>query len=981
MSTFLEEVSKTILAKHESDLARLTVVFPNRRAGLFFQENLARQVKKTGWAPQIITFEDFVTELSGLRTPDHLTLLFQLYQIFINKSNSDETFDHFYFWGDLLIRDFDEIDKALVKTYDLFANLKDLKELDANYDYLTEEQRSAITRFWRNFQHGQSTSSKEQFLRFWIILQQVYDTFTDFLQKRGWAYEGLMLRHIAEQIDVRSLEPSYQQVIFVGLHALAPAEDKLVRYFVKDEHAEIYWDTDAYYINHPQHEAGTYFRRYQRHSVLKDTLLNPLPQHYRSGTPRSIQAVGATLHVGQAKYAGNLLKQLSQQPGFVLEKTAVVLPDENLLFPLLHSLPPEIEKVNVTMGYPIRSTALYSLIEHALTLQEEKRYNAATERYEYHHSRVLALLRHPYLLHLYPGLNQALTQDIEQRNQVYVSTHQLKLHPLYELVFRPVTEAEATFDYLIQLLQRIHRSAEEKADESDQLAVPLLEQELVYQLFVQVNRLKALAQEHKFTLTSQLFVRIFRQMMSGLRLPFTGEPVRGLQVMGVLETRNLDFDNVIILSFNEGVYPKSEAVNTFIPGNLRRGFGLPTVEEQDSLYAYTFYRLLHQAKQVHLLYNTEDGVNQRGEMSRFLYQLIYESEANEDGSFQFPDRQGDFRVTRQTLSTPVQAIPPQPITIKKNDDVLVRLHRYTRQPNRPPQRSLTPSALNTYLDCRLKFYYKYVVDLKEPEVVQEEVDPAVFGNLLHRAMELVYQSVVSEEERTITAEMIETLKKQQLASAVREAFREHYGKSSEEFQLEGRNLIAHDIVLKMARRILEMDKDYAPFSIISLEREGGRGYFREIGVEGEAGKPTTVSLRGIIDRIDRKDKVIRVLDYKTGRDEKRASSIESLFDRDDKQRNKAAFQALFYALLYQPHSNEEERITPGLINAKDLFATDFDARIRIDKDMVNDYAPWDQEFQASLNTLLKELFDPTTPFTQTTDLRKCSLCPYAKLCY
>ncbi|MEQ9439959.1 MAG: PD-(D/E)XK nuclease family protein [Cyclobacteriaceae bacterium] len=982
MASFLEEVSKTILSTYASDLAHITLVYPNRRASLFFQEILARKVDKTGWAPQMFTFQEFAEDISGLQTPDHLTLLFSLYQIFTEKSKSSESFDHFYFWGDLLLHDFDEIDKALVKTSDLFANLKDLKELEANYDYLTQDQRNAITRFWKSFQHGQSTSSKEQFLRFWAILHQVYDAFTQHLRARGWAYEGLILRHLAEQIKAKSLEPPYQQIIFVGLHALAPAEERLVRWFVEEEGAEIYWDTDAYYVDHARHEAGTFFRRYRQHPVWKKTLPDPLPQHYDSGTERTIKAFGVTLNVGQAKQAGNILQELCQQPGFVPEKTVVVLPDENLLFPLLHSLPTEIEKVNVTMGYPVRSTALYSLIEHVLTLQEEKRYNPATESYEFHHSRVLALLRHPYLLHMSSERAHELTQEIEKRNQVYVSTKMLRQHPLYEVVFRPVTETEDTFDYLIQILQRIHQGAETASMEGDQLTLPLLEQELVYQLFTQVNRLKALAKEHRFTFSPQLFLRIFRQIMQSLRLPFTGEPVRGLQVMGVLETRNLDFDNVIILSFNEGVYPKSEVINTFIPGNLRRGFGLPTVDEQDSMYAYTFYRLLHQARQVHLLYNTEDGTNQNGEMSRFLYQLIYESEDNADGSFQFPDRQGDFKVTRETLSTPVRAIPAEPITIEKQADVLTRLHRYTRQPNHPPRRSLTPSALNTYLDCRLKFYYKYVVDLKEPDEVQEEVDPAVFGNLLHRAMELVYQSVITVEERTLTQQMIAQLKKDQLSAAVKDAFREHYGQEGgEAFILEGRNVIAYDIVRKMARRILDMDMAYAPFEIISLEREEGRGYFWETAVEVKEGQSTTISLRGIIDRIDRKDGVVRVLDYKTGRDERKADSMESLFDRDDKKRNKAAFQALFYALLYQQSSGGKESIVPGLVNAKDLFAADFDARISIDKQLVSDYTPWDEAFQKELAVLLRELFNPDIPFDQTTDLRKCTLCPYAKLCY
>ncbi|WKN42542.1 PD-(D/E)XK nuclease family protein [Tunicatimonas pelagia] len=981
MSTFLEEVSQAILEKYATDLEQLTVVFPNRRAGLFFQHILAHQAKQSGWAPRIITFEDFVSELSGARTPDHLTLLFHLYQIFIRESNSQETFDHFYFWGDLLLQDFDAIDKALVKTSDLFANLKDLKELEANYDYLTDDQRSAITRFWKSFQHGQSTSSKENFLRFWVILHRVYTSFTQFLQQKEWAYEGLMLRQLADRIDSGTVNSAFPQLAFVGLHALAPAEDKLIKWFVKEQQADVFWDMDSYYVRHPQHQAGTYFRRYQRDSLWKKTFPNPLPNYFFTQPQRGVQAVGINLHVGQAKYAGAILREISQQPGFIPEKTAVVLPDENLLFPLLHSLPPEIRRVNVTMGYPVRSTALYSLIEHALSLQEDKRYNSTTEQYEFHHSQVLSLLRHPYLRQLAPNVSDDLGQDIEKRNQVYISEKHLQQHPLYTTVFQPLTQAEDTFDYLLQLLQRIYQGTDSYEESKDQLAVPLLEQELVYQLSIQVNRLKALAQEHQFTLTPQLLVRIFRQMMQGLRLPFTGEPLRGLQVMGVLETRNLDFDNVIILSFNEGVYPKSEMINTFIPGNLRRGFGLSTVDEQDAIYAYTFYRLLHRAKRVHLLYNTADSVGQQGEMSRFLYQLLYESDANAHSSVQFPNAQGDFTVSRKNLGNPVQTIPPQPIAIRKDTDVLQRLHRYTHQVNQPPRRSLTPSALNTYLDCRLKFYYKYVVDLKEPEIVQEEVDPAVFGNLLHRAMELVYQSVVTGQNRTVTVEIIEELKSQRLTEAVKLAFKEHYGQVEDtHFTLEGRNLIVYDIVLKMTRQILAMDTAYAPFDIVSLERDKGRGYFWETTIRDEEGTATTVSLRGIIDRIDQKGTTIRVLDYKTGRDEKQTKDLASLFNRDEKLRNKAAFQALFYALLYRQHSAEGQ-IVPGLINAKDLFNQDFDSRIYVGKEAVNDFEPWQEPFIQELHTLLLELFNPNAVFDQTDDLRKCSLCPYAKLCY
>jgi hypothetical protein len=493
-----------------------------------------------------------------------------------------------------------------------------------------------------------------------------------------------------------------------------------------------------------------------------------------------------------------------------------------------------------------------------------------------------------------------------------------------------------------------------------------------------VNRLKALSEENQFQFEQGTFLKLFRQLMQSLRLPFTGEPLRGLQIMGVLETRNLDFDHVFILSANEGTYPPREVGHSFVPGNLRRGFGLPTPDQQDAIYAYTFYRLLHRAKQTYLIHNTEDTSTLSGEMSRFLYQLLYESEPQGDDTYRYPNARGAFRITRRTLSAPVRILPPQPIAIEKEPTVMERLAVYAEMGSS----GLTPSALNTYLDCRLKFYYKYVAGLRESEGVQDDVDPAVFGNVLHKAMERVYQRHVDQTgQATVTAEDIRGFKSKALDRAVREGFQEHFrGQADDTLTLEGRNLIAYDIVRKMAARILEMDAQYAPFEVVSLEREADAGYVRLLPVPA-GNDSVTVRLKGIIDRVDRKGNTVRVLDYKTGRDEKKVYGFASLFDRDHPNRNKAAMQALFYAFLYEPHATSDERITPGLVNAKELFGDQFDPRLLLDKHPIDDYRPYAAEFTQALSELLSELYDPTVPFSQTEDLKKCDYCPFTRLCY
>ncbi len=1009
MPSFLEEVSIELLKKHAGHLGDLTVVFPNRRAGLFFREILSRRVTEPGWSPRLLTFTDLVGELSPLHCPDKLTLIFILYRVYVAESGSKETFDQFYFWGELLIADFEEIDKNLVQADDLFANLRDLKALEAPFDYLTDEQRRLIAQFWRGFdsETGEPLSKpKQAFLTFWNALSRVYHTYRTHLQHLQLGYEGLMTRTVAESLDQYAGAYPAERLAFVGFNALYRAEERIVRWFVRQREADAWWDIDAHYLKDSVQEAGFFFRRYLKQPDLAPTFPASLPQHFYGGAARQaarqVDIVGVTLEVGQAKFVGNKLQELIRRGNFVPERTAIVLPDQNLLFPVLHALPADIRRVNVTMGYPLRNTSLYSLIEQLLRLQESKRTATDETGYEFHHQSLLSVLRHPYVAPIDRDVNRLLIRRIEDENRIYVSASELQQTPFLRSLFQPVDQVPDTFTYLLQLLSYLHdqvapalpeadglteavvdlpeadaRLADEPDTPSD-LVLPVLEKELIYHLYIHLNRLKALSEENQFEFEQDTFLKLLRQLMQSLRLPFTGEPLRGLQIMGTLETRNLDFDHVFILSANEGIYPPKEVDHSFIPGNLRRGFGLPTPDYQDAIYAYTFYRLLHRSQHLYLIHNTEDTAALSGEMSRFLSQLIYESERQDDGSYRYPDQKGSLHIRRHTLSAPVRTAPPQPITVQKSEAVRTQLAVYTEA----GRSGLTPSALNTYLDCRLKFYFKYVAGLRESDGVQDNVDPAVFGNVLHKAMECVYQAHVERYgNQPITAEAIEQLKGEPLDKAVRQGFQEHFrGQTDERFRLEGRNLIAYDMVHKMARRILDMDAQDAPFEIVSLERASDTGYVRLLEVLTDVGRQR-VRIKGIIDRVDRKDGGVRVLDYKTGRDEKRMKSVASLFDRNDERRNKAAMQALFYAFLFEPQTSPDERITPGLINAKDLFGDQFDPRLILNKHPLEDFRTCQSEFIDQLVQLLAELFGSDRPFDQTEDKKKCDYCPFARICY
>ncbi|MTI33401.1 PD-(D/E)XK nuclease family protein [Xanthovirga aplysinae] len=978
MKPFLQTLAEKLFYKHGAKLQEVTVIFPNRRAGLFFRKYLSQLIDRPIWAPEILSIEDCMKGLTKYQLADKLTLVFELYEEYKNIAPKKESFDRFYFWGEMLLKDFDDIDKYLVNPKDLFTNLKEEKDIENLFDYLSEDQVEFIRSFWKSFRTSRQSEHQEGFLKIWEILFSLYERFKSRLNDKSLAYEGMIFREVYRKIEDGELTNKYGQLVFAGFNALTASEEKIFTWFKGKQGAEIYWDADAYYMEDKVQEAGVFLRSYfQPGHPLQDTFETPFPKSFGDKDYRNIEITGVPLEVGQSKKLGEKLRELVLDKGaaFDPEKTVIVLPEEQNLFPVLHSMPKEVELLNVTMGYPLRNTPMYTLVENLLDLQEQAKVNA-DGKVRYHYRNVMALFRHPYIRYYNVEKAAKLLVKIEKENLQYIGEDTLKEgEALFQGIFKKVNSVKEIFDYLLDVLVLINSTFNERQETKagkGETVGQLLEQEYVYHFYTQLNRLKDNVVGQNIQLKQHTFVKLFRQIIQSLRLPFSGEPLKGLQIMGVLETRNLDFENVFILSMNEGAYPAKASTNSFVPFNLRKGYGLPTLDHSDAIYAYSFYRLLQRAKNVHLFYNTEEGLNSSGEMSRFLQQIIYES---------------GLKINRKVLSNPVQPASLETISMEKDEKVLIELGRYLRN-GETRGKSLTASAINTYLDCQLKFYFRYVAKLYEAGEVAEEIDAMTFGNLLHSTMENLYTEFMARYNTFRVQPQDFEILKEMLDQAVDKSFVEHFSlEEGEKVELGGRDIIARRILLKFGKRILKEDKAYAPFNIIGLETDGkDSGFYLDFDIS-YLGKKERVALKGIIDRIDRKEEQVRVIDYKTGRDDKILEDIPSLFDPKNKKRNKAAMQVLLYGLLYKNKFPEDNsQIMTGLFNARELFGENFDIRLKIKEDRrrykpINDVSPLLEEYQEELRRVLEEIYDPQMPFNQTDDVEKCSYCAYAGICH
>lgn len=943
MIPFLKETAQQLLDSGR-DLKDLRVVLPNRRAGLFFTKYLGELIQQPVWMPEVVTIEQLVYQLAGNTPTDDLTLVFELYEAYRTLQKDPEPFDRFFHWGELILKDFNDLDQFLAPVKQVYAHLAEIKEYESDLSFLTEEQWALIAQFWKAFER-QNETEKERFLKFWQILGSLYERFQERLQTSGMAYGGQLYRQVAG--NTSSIPNPDKQVVFIGFNAFTLAEEKIITHFISAFGAKIFWDVDAYYLSDRLQEAGLFFRDYIKDPILGKTFPERIPAEIQRKS-RQIHTHAIPLKINQANLVGKLLEQVG--PNEQLEETVIILPDEQLLFPVLHQLPEVITKLNVTMGYPMRNAPIYAFLDAVLDLQKHAKRKDG--RVTFYHKPVLDLLAYSYLQGADGAWAAGAASKIQTENWVDVPEELVrKENTLFGLVFQKVA-GESLIEYLLAIIEHLAKELQEDPTQKSYL----------FQAFKQLNRVKEIFRgTGSKTLKVEFLLSLFRKLFRDLKLPFEGEPLKGLQVMGVLESRNLDFKRVLICDVNEGSFPPGGGIQSMIPMNLRKAFRLPVQEQNDAIYAYTFYRLLHRAEEVHLIYTTAGEQGKSSEMSRFIQQMRVELPISKP----------------ESVMIPVNLTPNQPITLAKTPAMLSSLSRYFRPSGEgEAEKKFSASALNMYLDCRLRFYLRYVAELKEKEELVSTIDPMTFGTLLHRGIELLYEIPEGEEFRDIDGHEIDRLMPQ-VPKAVDMAFRELYKKEEgEELLLTGQLQIAREVLAKYIEAVLSYDQRNGGFRVIGLEKE----HLAHLSIETEEGTKE-VALGGVIDRMDIRESVVRLLDYKTGKDTKKIASIDSLFDRDDKKRNKAAMQTFLYAFFYQYQNPENQLpIKPGIINIKEIYSEDFNPYLQLDGSEVIDYRDFAEEFEQGLRGLLEEIVNPLVPFDQTEDKKKCTYCAYKELC-
>ena len=957
MKPFLYQVASLFYEKWEAEVSRLAFVFPNRRTGLFFQKYLSEVADTPLFSPTILTINDLFIQLSGKQSADRISMLFILYDIYIRQSGSTETFDEFLYWGEMLLNDFDDIDKYMANARMLFSNVTDLREIENDFDFLSDEQIAAIRSFWSSFYPRGDTPNQQQFLAVWQVLYDLYEEFRATLAAEGKGYEGMIFREVVESME-RGESPDlpYERIVFVGLNALSVSEERFLAQLQKREIADFYWDYVSDKVTDPDNKASYFVSRNLKSfpSSMK------LPPEEKVKT--EIEVIGIPSGIGQAKHVYTLLSDWCKEAEMSSEealRTAVILPDEHLLIPVLNAIPEQIRRINVTMGYPLAGTPVASLIEYILALQKNVRYIDRNPLFYFRD--VLPVLNHRYILSTSPEIISSLVKEITENNKIYISHTELEKTPLLEILFTPVTGVEAFSDYLIKVLEELNKVMSALSDEEEEDAPQRtndLEQEFIFHYFTTVNRMKEVMKDARIEMKIDTFFRLLKRVTDTITIPFHGEPLSGLQIMGVLETRALDFDRLIILSMNEGIFPQRKAANSFIPYNLRRGFGLPTYEHQDSVWAYHFYRLIERASHVSLLYDTRSNGLQTGEVSRFVHQLHYH--------YEVPMRDKLVVYNVSSSKTPPLAVP-------KREDIMRRLDAYRKGGSK----AISASAINTYLDCPLKFYFSVVEGIREEEEVSETIESDVFGSILHKVMEELYKPF---QGKMVTVDLLKAIRKDTalLTGAIARAFASEFFKTEVVRSLTGQNYLIGEMIRKYVEKILERDGKLTPFVYIESERK----------INGliSLSDHSEIRLKGFIDRVDEVLDAIRIIDYKSGSGTTTFSSIESLFNKEEKDRAKAVMQVFMYCWMYAHLTeNKGKTIQPGIYYVRSLFSDPFDPSVyhRIERgksEKVEDFSGYAQAFEEGLRGCLDEIFNPEIPFTQTPTGKACSYCPFKGIC-
>ena len=946
MKGFLAEVAQRLYERYGDDVSSLSILFPSRRARLFFVDALSKIAKRPLWQPTWLTIDEMMSEISGLKVGDKMRLIAELYKIY--SKYHDEPFDKFYFWGEMLLTDFDTVDKYRIPADRLFANIVDIKELEADLSYLTPEQLQIVMAFWRNLAEGASlTDEKRRFLEVWRTLAPIYHEFRERLLSLGIAYAGMIHRTAADMIDEgRATFAERRRYVVAGFNALSACEQRLLKFMATAADAEFFWDYDSYYTQNREQEAGMFLRDNiamfpSRSEVSHDNFRNV----------KSVSAISTVSNVVQCKYVAEILRELAEEQGPLDKRTAIVLTDENLLEPLLHSLPAELGKVNVTMGYPLRQSLVYSMIERLLELQRHSRLDREG-RTLFYFQDVTGLLSHPYIADAEPERVQSILAAIRKNRRVMIDGAMLTDGELLSSIFRRVEEWNDLSAYLQDVIAVVAGTPcgeDERSRRTEFLAVVAENLAKLHNSLVECD----------LTLSQSVYISLLRRHLQGVRIPFEGEPLEGVQIMGILETRNLDFRNVILLSMNDDNFPGNRsAQSSFVPYNLRFAYGMPTPEHHEGVYAYYFYRLAQRCENLYMLYCSHADERNTGEPSRYIRQLEYET---------------SFPIRRVEVGVDVFLEEESDIEVEKSDAILERMQRFL-QPDAPSK--LSPTAFSLYVDCPLKFYFTVVAQLRAQDEIEEKVDDRILGNIFHYAAQQLYAELVdvaSPGERLKAMAATENLER-----VVDEAIRHEYlhteSVSPEDYG--GDLTLIRSVVIRYLRNVLAYDAEHDDFSVVQLEKPVRYDFPFTVGER-------TLHLRfeGISDRVDCKsDGSMRIIDYKTGGKHLEYAGLESLFEGTPDQRISNITKTMLYAMMMYHTSGRDVR--PELYYVRSMHDEEY-SPLMVDKERKLSgemYSDLRVEFESLVESKLSEMYDPDVPFRQCDDEKACRYCDYRAVC-
>lgn len=967
MATFIAEVALRLYEKYGDEVSSLTMILPSKRARLFFAEELAQITKRPIWEPNYASIDDLMVRLSGLRKTDKLRLVAELYKVY--SKYHKENFDEFYHWGEVLLADFDMVDKYMVDAAQLYSNICDLKELEADMSYLSAEQMAIINRFWRTLTGDKRDAidgsvAKSRFWEVWRSLGSIYEEFRSRLRELGLGYAGMIYREAVERLKrgVVCLSGD-ERYVFVGFNALSKCEQSLLEYMQQNCRTEFFWDYDSYYTDNKYQEAGMFIRKNlslfgESEGVSHDNFRNI----------KSVDILSTSSNVAQCQCVVDILERIAEKNGGVLDKdTAVVLTDENLLMPLLYALPEKFkvkrEKVNgeiverpainVTMGYPIRNTLAYSFIERLLELQKHARNDKSGEP-TFYHVDVCGLLAHPYIADISTSQYSDLQDEVIKHRLFQVPQSLIATTPLLQQIFTKTEGWQEQSEYLLRVIDIVSATTsvgEESAFRSEFLSI--ISDALV--------KLGNIIVECNIDVSESVYRSLVRRHLQVERIPFTGEPLEGLQIMGILETRNLDFKSVILLSMTDNNFPGNRAADkSFLPYSLRYGFDIPTAEHHEGVYAYYFYRLAERAENLYMLYSSAADDKSTGEPSRYIRQIEYET---------------NFDINYSNVGVEVSLSESEVIEVEKSYEVFDKLLRFTRD------KTLSPTAFSTYVKCPLKFYFNVVERLRPDDELEESVDNMTFGNIFHEAADLLYSQIVGDVEPAVR--LAELRDKGEVERCVDKAIAKVYFQRENEPlpELGGELLIIRNIVCEyLGTNLLNYDIRNRDFVV--AETESDVKMCVPIEVDGER---FDVKLAGRADRIDSLNNgLLRVIDYKTGKPRLNYSGIESLFHGEPiaSKRESNIINTLLYSMML---AHERKRdVRPELYYVGSMVHEDYSATfvesIERKSRTLEAYSECAEEFEAEVRNILQEMFNRKTPFQQCDDISVCSYCDYSTIC-